>query len=476
MITALSGDASYSWPNDPHYFKPNATDRVQEYSGGLRGRFKDIHAYIHTHFHVWLPTIIQVGCVISLVSLSFFPAYFLHIRAGKDVAFAVARGAGAALKILTPCLFVPTLRMFHAKIHQYLPKFDNTGLIGKLFHTRIALHRYLGQAFVLSAIIHVAAHGFRASVPLPAIEAMTGIAMLAFSILPIVCIYALRSSANLLNKYKFTRGYYKQFLLPHQLGWWGIATAFAVHTRDLRLLPISALFFGLFYIDRIWEWKQSSNVMVNKVEKIHDNMMIIEVEKPKGFYYETGQKTYLAYPPASAFVNNLHPFTIASSPKENVLRFVISATGEWTRDLIDKLQNGMTIRLSPAFPSPLEAKKNEKGRLFISSGAGIAMTLSHLHDLDDKTPISIIHTSRNKKEFEVLDRYIKDKKFNVTSVQYYDTSPAPGSKRLDPKKNDLIKNFEGNIYFCGNENLGKSVEKEVLKLKNRFFVREKFDF
>jgi ferredoxin-NADP reductase len=473
MAASLSGYSSFD-PSFTYNFDHNVEFPKQDQ--GLRGRIKDISAYVSTHFQKWLPTIIQVACVVALVSLGFFPAYFLHLGAGADVAYAVARGAGAALKILTPCLFVPTLRMFHAKVHHYLPKLDNTTLIGKLFHNRMAFHRYLGEAFVATAVVHTAAHIFRSSVPLLAVEPITGIAMLAFSILPVVTIYALRSSANLLNKWEFTRGYYKQFLLPHQLGWWGLASAFAIHTRDFRLLPISAAFFGLFCIDRIWEWKQSRNVEVKSVEKIHDNMIIIEVDKPEGYSYETGQKTYIAYPPPSAFVNNLHPFTIASSPDENVIRFVISATGEWTRGLVDNLKNGAIIRLSPAFPSPLEAINNNKNRMFISSGSGIAMTLAHLHDQEDKTPIHIIHTSRKKEEFELLDRYAKDPKYNIQSVQYFDTSAAQDAKRLEPSKNDLIQNFEGNIYFCGNENLGKAIEKEVRKCSKSIFLREKFNF
>lgn len=440
---------------------------VQRVYRNLRGRASEISELVKRKFQEHLPTFIQVGCVVAIVSIGFFPAYFAQVALGKDMAYAVARGAGAALKIVMPTIFIPTLRMFHAKIQQYLPPIDNSTLLGKLFHQRMALHKYLGISFAVLAVVHTAAHVARFALPFFALEPITGLAMLGLAILPIITVYAMRST---LSKWNFSKSYYKKFLIPHQFGWLGLAAAFAVHTHDFRLLPISAAIYGLFFLDRVWEWKQSKNVPVQKIEKIHQNMIVLEVDKPEGFNYKTGQKIYIAYPPATAFANKVHPFTIASSPDEKVLRFVISAAGEWTRHLVDNLKEGDTVRVSPAFPSPLESGKMDSSRLFISSGSGVAMTIAHLHDIDNKTPISIIHTSRHKEEFEMLDKHIKDLKLNV-STEYFNTA---NTARFSPQNHESLKNHDGTVYFCGNQYLGDEIEKAV-RGKNQIFIREKFN-
>lgn len=458
--------------------------------GDLFSKSKNIRSKI-SHSISESFVLIQVSFVVALFAIGFFPVYYSQRADDKDMAYAVARGAGSALKLLLPSIFLPTLRMIHAKTYQHLPRLINTSVIGRLFHNRMSLHKFLGEAFLTTAVVHTAAHIYRHSVPLSAQEAVTGTIMLALTILPIVSMYLLFSSRISLANWAFDKSYYKQFLLPHQMGWWGLATAYAVHTRDLRLLSSTIGFFGLFCVDRIWEWAESRNVTVKSINRIHQGMIVLEMEKPQHFVYKTGQKAYLAYPPTTAFINNLHPFTIASSPDEEILRFVISATGEWTRGLVDGLKEGDTVRISPAFPSPLDSKKIDSDRLLITSGSGIAMTLAHLHDRDDKSKISIIHITRNREEFAFLNEYVRNKAFKIISAEYFDTSNGPKSilrsnnephnastnaGRFIPEQHQMFNGFDGRVYFCGNESLGDAVEKEVSKRVNRVFFREKFNF
>jgi ferredoxin-NADP reductase len=430
-------------------------------------------------------------CIVAIFAAGFFPTYCAQITANQETSYAIARGCGTALRLFLASLFIPTLRKIHAKTYEFMPASVKTSVIGHLFHGRMLLHKGLGMAFIGTAVAHAGAHVHRRSVPVLALESGTGSTILTLVTLPILSMYALRSSHQTWVKWADGKSYYFQFLLPHQIAWWGIVAAYAVHTPDRRLAPEAASCFGLFCVDRIWEWMESRNIKVLKVEKIHDKMMLFQTKKPRNFNYQTGQKVYLAYPPETAFINNLHPFTIASSPNEGVVRFVISDSGWWTRDLIKSLKRGATVRISPAFPSPLDLTDIALPRMLITSGSGIAMTLAHLYDDRDKSLIRAVHTTRYREEFALLNRCIKESGATVVSVQYYDTSGNSKARlrsegeptdaetvdcRFEPGSHVVLGKYSGRIYFCGSEKLGDSVEKVVQATEESVFIRERFSF
>ncbi len=435
---------------------------------------------------------LQLGFTIAVAAIYFYPVFSFQLFYTHHVAYALARGAGSALKHLLPIIFIPTLRMFHKAYYPFVQKFSNVPLLGKLFHNRYVFHKMLGMAILALAFCHTASHIINHSVLFLAQESMTGMIMLACMTLPIAAMYIIRSLKSL-APVRQKMSYYAQFLLPHQLGWWGLVTAFAVHTTDLRLLGWSVVMFGLFSVDRLWEWYASRNVSVMKVEKIHDKMIIIETTKPAGFKHKAGEKAYLAYPPGNAVVNDVHPFTIASSPDEPMLRFVISDSGKWSHDLINRIEKEHLIRVSPAFPSLLDSsvKEPHSPRLFITSGSGLAVTLAHLHDKEDKSPISIIHSTRQREELALFNRYIKDKKLDVKAVNYFDTSGTYHSKlrqrnaplnvtastgRFVSSNNALLHQFKGRVIFCGNNEAGKDLEKTLANDPHKTLYKEKFDF
>jgi ferredoxin-NADP reductase len=429
---------------------------------------------------------LQAGCVVAIFAIGFFSTYHAKFQEYHDFPYAIARGAGMAIKLLLPLIFLPTLRMIHAKAYRHLPYIFNNRLTKKIFHLRISFHKFLAEALITSAAIHTTAHSYRRLTSFASQESITGTAMLAFVTLPIASMYLVRSYRTTLVKWTGKQSYYRQFMIPHQIGWWGVIAAYGVHTQDLRLLPWAMGCFGLFSLDRLWEWSESKDIAVKRVEKIHSTMVLIEFETPCGYVFKTGQKVYLAYPAKTAFFNKLHPFTIASSPKERVLRFVISVTGKWTSHLICGLKEGEKMRLSPPFPSELDGAKMESERLLITTGSGIAMSLAHLCNSEDKSPVRIIHTSRNPEEFDLINGYLKTRSITPLSVEYHDTSGSMRENtsvsttyvptRVDPKTHPLLKTFEGRIYYCGNEDLGNAVEQMILKRKKVVFLRERFEF
>lgn len=437
------------------------------------------------------PLTIQIGTVLALVALCFIPAYNTQILNNKNIAYAIARGTGATLKYLLPILFIPTLRMIHAQAFKVIEQFPNIPMIHMIFHDRYTFHKILGITIIGAAAVHTLAHIVNFSVGFLALESLTGLSMIAFILLPITAMYMLRTYQWQFSEVWRKSSYYRQFLIPHQLGWWGLVAVFAVHTSDLRLLSWSLGVAGLFSLDRIWEWVASKNLKVKNITKVHDKMLVIEVEKPISYNYQAGDKAYLSYPAGSAFFNNVHPFTLASSPEENVLRFVISDVGKWSHKLIQNLNMSSTIRVSLSFPSPLRTlhKNPNPHRLLISSGSGLAVTLAHLHEQNSNIRIKIIHATREPKEIDFLNQYIKKHKFNIDLIEFYDT--GDGAKqdiqnedkltssrifahRFDPTQSKTLTAFKGDVFFCGNDRLGNAVETCIVKDPTTKLHREKF--
>lgn len=412
---------------------------------------------------------IQVSCVVALWAAAFFYTFYTLVDEGHDVAYATARGAGAALKFLLPLIFLPTLRMLHGKTYRLLPNSVQNSVVGSLFHGRMSFHKFLGEAFLGSAALHTGAHIVRASVAPADQESLTGITMLACATFPIATMYVLRARRFSIGEWAHKKSYYLQFLLPHQIGWWGLVTAYALHTRDLRLFSWAMGFTGLFCIDRFWEWLESKNVKVLSVERVHERMILIEMQRPRQMVLKAGDKAYIANPPESAFLNNLHPLTLASSDAERVLRFVVSTSGEWTRKLVEGLKAGDSVRVSPPFPSPLGAEGMKTPKLLITSGAGLAMTLAHLHDDSDDGAISVVHTTRNPEEFSLLGRFSR----RVVQSEYYDTGQGG---RFVPEASRLVAEFVGRVFFCGGEALGDALARALAGRRNVRLFRERFSF
>lgn len=94
-----------------------------------------------------------------------------------------------------------------------------------------------------------------------------------------------------------------------------------------------------------------------------------------------------------------HPFTIASPPGTEELRFVIRCCGDWTRR-ISHIQAGDTVRVSGPYGlfSP-EAHQCEDGYVCIAGGIGITPMLSMIENMDESSPpLHLIWSNRTSKD------------------------------------------------------------------------------
>ncbi|MGQ3891112.1 hypothetical protein [Legionella sp. CNM-4043-24] len=393
-----------------------------------------------------------------------------HYQEEEDIYYAHARAAGAVLKVVFPLVFIPTLRVLNHTFHQL----SATKPIAQRIN-RFSSHKVLATGMMVFTGIHATAHILnttqRDNIDFSDREWLTGFSMVALVMLPVGGMYFLR------NKISTRFSYYSQFLLPHQLGWWGLTLGFGFHTNDLRLLPISLIILSGFTLDRLLEWSKSSTTTVHSIESIHQRMMVLTLKKPQHYQNKPGDYAMLAAPWFSYFFNAVHPFTIASGNDDNYIRFIISENGVWTRQLIKNLTIGSKIQLTSSFPSHLTLSKFTNTQfMLITSGSGLAMTaafLNYFHSMSIQSLyLAIYHSTREIQELRFLLQLIRESKVEVNRIQFNITATSKDlstlenlnipvvieTNRLNPQTNVSLKQFKGHLFFCGNNNIARDLQ------------------
>ncbi|GLJ27964.1 hypothetical protein SUGI_0549190 [Cryptomeria japonica] len=95
-------------------------------------------------------------------------------------------------------------------------------------------------------------------------------------------------------------------------------------------LAIPVLIYGAERIVRAFRSGYKSVKMI-KVAVYPGNVLALQMSKPQGFEYKSGQYVFINCPAVSQF--EWHPFSITSAPGDNFLSVHIRTLGDWTRTL-----------------------------------------------------------------------------------------------------------------------------------------------
>ncbi len=96
--------------------------------------------------------------------------------------------------------------------------------------------------------------------------------------------------------------------------------------------------------------------------------------------FAAGQFIVLAFGGASAWER--HPFSVASAPSERLLEVSIKTSGDYTRDLRDKVQNGTPAKVAGPFGG-FDYRRGGQDQIWIAGGIGVTPFLSWIRSLDD---------------------------------------------------------------------------------------------
>ncbi|KYQ94318.1 superoxide-generating NADPH oxidase flavocytochrome [Tieghemostelium lacteum] len=156
----------------------------------------------------------------------------------------------------------------------------------------------------------------------------------------------------------------------------------------------------IYLIDRGFRmFKKTYRVNLYSVSLKDQNVVVLKFQKPQSFNYEPGQYLLLNVP----HLSNLqwHPFTMTSSPLENVITLHIRVIGGWTKELhqyLQKIENDNAVsdieecdrfskvqmRIDGPFGSSSQYALNCKQVILVGAGIGVTPMTSLLQDMKIK--------------------------------------------------------------------------------------------
>jgi predicted ferric reductase len=177
-----------------------------------------------------------------------------------------------------------------------------------------------------------------------------------------------------------------------------------------------------------------------------------------------GQFLFVRFP-KNKMLDESHPFTISSAPREDVLRVTVKASGDFTRHLFSHLQPGMDAVVEGAY-GMFDYKTGSQKQIWVAGGIGVTPFLSFIRDMDGNLAhdVDFYYTVRHGEEAVFVDEIEAATKKNPRLKAHIRFSSADGSLTVD----EVIRNSGGNIsghhvYMCGPLPMVQAFEKKFLE-------------
>lgn len=336
-------------------------------------------------------------------------------------------------------------------------------------------HRYLGYSAVIASIAHwlCADDALPALVPALADSAGDTGEFAVLSLLLLGLISALKiipyhwwKKSHLLMGPLFLSLVFHSFFSQSPISvdsflWW--------NQLNLAILGIVAWLFTLVNLTK------PQSLPIKAIHKL-PGAIDIRLEKPAHLNFKAGQFANISV--ANSTLSEAHPFTIASAPNDDELRFVINSTGDYTHALATQLCTADKIylhKISGGFVIP--TTKHRKRQLWVAAGVGITPFLAALASLssDANQPIELIYAPSRALGAEI-----------VTQLQHYEASLAQFTLHLLPAKQRLAATHfaalahdwqSAQLYLCGSDSIKQSA-REIYRQGGGYgtIKDENFDF
>lgn len=226
-----------------------------------------------------------------------------------------------------------------------------------------------------------------------------------------------------------------------------------------------------------------STYEVTGVQDMGANNYMIEL-KASGKHkvdFQPGQFVFLRFKKDDNLLisGEAHPFSMASSPKEDSLRFYIKALGDYTATL-DKLEVGQTAEIEGAFGKFSYTNFPNKSQVWIAGGIGVTPFLSMARSLSANAPkIDMFYSVKSKTELldqAALKDFLPE---HFSNFKYYpyvfdEQKSFLTAEKIAAKVGDL-KDKE--IFICGPGSMMKSLRQQFRQMgvQNRKIHSEEFD-
>ena len=162
-----------------------------------------------------------------------------------------------------------------------------------------------------------------------------------------------------------------------------------------------------------------------------------------------GQFLFVHFP-GDKVMNESHPFTISSGPREEHIRLTIKASGDFTRYLFHNLRPGMDAVVEGAY-GLFDYQRGGGKQIWIAGGIGITPFLSFMRDAETfKHEVDFYYTVRTREEALFLDEIEAAAQRHKSFHPHVRFSIENGSLRTDDILSDAGGDVSGHhVYMCG---------------------------
>ncbi len=181
--------------------------------------------------------------------------------------------------------------------------------------------------------------------------------------------------------------------------------------------------------------------------------------------HRAGQFLFVRFP-GDQTLDESHPFTISSAPREDVLRVTVKASGDFTRALFGNLKPGADAVVEGAY-GMFDYKTGGPKQVWIAGGIGLTPFLSFIRDMDGNLThdIDFYYTVRHKEEALFVDEVESAAQKNSRLKARVRFSSTDGSLTVE----EILENAGGDVkghhvYMCGPLPMVQAFEKKFLAL------------
>ncbi len=218
-------------------------------------------------------------------------------------------------------------------------------------------------------------------------------------------------------------------------------------------------------------------------KQLNADVLEIELEK-KDLYYKAGQYAFISF--NAKGLKEMHPFSFASSPKENTLKFAIKKLGDYTSRLPKIINNATHAKLEGPYGDFVLDKAKKANQIWLAGGIGITPFISFVSDIDKNLlknkKIHLVYCVNNEKEAVYLD-ILQQKKEELDNFDFSlyesDRNGLINANKIMKITRSSAKDIQNSeIFICAPPVMIKSLKKQFKKLgfNNEQFISEEFDF
>lgn len=238
----------------------------------------------------------------------------------------------------------------------------------------------------------------------------------------------------------------------------------------------------LFYIYRTILGSLLVKKIKYQVVDIKQSGTIWEITlKPIGekINFDPGQFAFISFS-QKGISREYHPFSIASAPKEENIKFLVKSLGDYTRNL-KKLTVGTTARIEGPYGKFSKRKKMNSDQVWIAGGIGIAPFMGMAKSIDlrnNNGSVDLYYCVNNEKEMASIDELTELSQTNPAFRMFAFCSDKYGKIGIK-FINEMSANLKDReIYLCGPPAMMQSLRQQFrdIGVLNKHIHSEEFQF